>query len=532
MDKKLLKQIAKERKVKFKLFSDIVEKSPDGVQIVDLDGRVIYSNRAVEEIYGFSREDIKGKHVNEMNVDPEFAQKEIIPTVKKTGRWEGELLEKHKNRKIFPIWLAAFIVNDNNGHPIGIIGIIRDLTGFKLAEKTIKDKEKFLEDVLNSIQDGVSILDKDMNILRVNPPVEKWYSHAMPLIGKKCYEAYHEKKRRCNICPSYKSLKTGEASYKVVPKRGAKSDIVGWLDLYTFPLVETETGKINGVIEYVRDITERRKAEEELKKHRERLEDVVKELTRELLETNENLKTEVGVRKKVEKKLLEYQKHLQLLASQISLIEEREKRRIANELHDCIGQSLALSKIKLGFLNKKAPSTKFKNTIKEILELIENSIKETRTLTFELSPPILYELGLSQAIKWLIDQFREKHSLEITLEDEDLDIPFDHNIRFFLFQAVRELLINIVKHAQASKAKIKMSINNNKPRISVEDNGIGFANSSVKNIGYGLFNIRERMNHISGRFQIKSKPGSGTRVILVAPFNPDKRFFKRIQYEN
>jgi signal transduction histidine kinase len=132
-------------------------------------------------------------------------------------------------------------------------------------------------------------------------------------------------------------------------------------------------------------------------------------------------------------------------------------------------------------------------------------------------------LGLSQAIKWLIDQFRNKHGLEISLEDDGLEKPFENSIRLFLFQAVRELLVNTVKHSNADFAKIQMIKNNGKLQITVEDNGTGFSGPSVNYKGYGLFNIRERMNHINGRFEIKSVPGRGTKVTLVAPFKIDNK---------
>jgi PAS domain S-box-containing protein len=224
----------------------------------------------------------------------------------------------------------------------------------------------------------------------------------------------------------------------------------------------------------------------------------------------------------IESKLLDYQKQLQTLTSTLSLFEENEKRRIATELHDCVGQTLALSKIKLGLLNKSAPTPELKSSIKEILQLIEQTIKETRTLTFELSPPTLYELGLRHAVQWLIDQFREKHGIKVELENSGFDKPFDNNVRYFLFQAIRELLFNIIKHAQATKVKITLSGNNNNLCITVEDNGVGFAKPSVNHDGFGLFNIRERMNHINGTFEVDSKNGRGTRVTLVAPFKADK----------
>jgi PAS domain S-box-containing protein len=223
-----------------------------------------------------------------------------------------------------------------------------------------------------------------------------------------------------------------------------------------------------------------------------------------------------------EKKLLDYQKELQSLTTRLSLAEEQEKRRIATELHDCISQPLALSKIKLAHLNDMATSDESRKVIAELLGLIELTIKETRTLTFELSPPILYELGLTQAIKWLIDQFRDKYGLEIILEDNEHEKQFGHNIRFFIFQAVRELLVNIVKHAHADRVNISMTNNNESLRIIIEDNGIGFpGHPPIKN-GYGLFNIREKMNHINGHFEIDSNSGQGTIVTLVAPFETEQ----------
>jgi len=248
-----------------------------------------------------------------------------------------------------------------------------------------------------------------------------------------------------------------------------------------------------------------------------KLEELIKERTFELIESNENLQVEIKVRKQAEKKLLNYQKQLQSLSSQISLIEEREKRRIASELHDCIGQTLALTKIKLELLRKLSESSECKNVINEILQLVEQTIRGTRTLTFELSPPILYELGLRHAIQWLVEQFSKKHGITIEFEKYDGDIPIDNNIRFILFQAIRELLMNIVKHAQATKVKISMLLMNGKLKMVIEDDGIGFSGHSDAFTGYGLFNIRERMNHINGHFEIRATHSGGTRATLMAP---------------
>jgi PAS domain S-box-containing protein len=134
----------------------------------------------------------------------------------------------------------------------------------KKAEEDVQERERFLSSMFESIQDGISILAKDYTILRVNKAIENWYSHALPLVGKKCYEAYHLSDRICDICPTRKTIETSDTAYEVVPKVGSGGEMTGWLDLYSFPLIDNKTGQMKGVIEYVRDITERKKAEDRL----------------------------------------------------------------------------------------------------------------------------------------------------------------------------------------------------------------------------------------------------------------------------
>jgi PAS domain S-box-containing protein len=137
---------------KLKLFSQAIEEAMDGVQITDLDGRIIYSNKAIEEIYGFSASDFLGKHVGEMNADKEFAGKVIIPGIRETGRWNGEVMVLHRDGRAFPIWLSASIVKDDRGEPMAMLGIIRDITLRKLAEQDRENLIHKLNDALANIK--------------------------------------------------------------------------------------------------------------------------------------------------------------------------------------------------------------------------------------------------------------------------------------------------------------------------------------------------------------------------------------------
>ena len=270
------------------------------------------------------------------------------------------------------------------------------------------------------------------------------------------------------------------------------------------------------------EIAERKRAEEALQEAHDLLEKRVFERTTALAKANRSLQAEIAERKGAQEQLLNYQGQLQSLASELSLAEERERRRVATALHDNIGQSLALSKIKLGTLGEMASSTDITEPLEEIRKLIEETIQSTRSLTSELSPPVLYELGFEAAVEWLGEQFQKQHGILFSTEMDDQQKPLKDDIRILLFSAVRELLINVAKHAQASRTKISIWRNCDTIRVKVEDDGIGFngfknGSSVSRNGGFGLFSIRERLNHLGGHLEIESEPDRGTRVTLAAP---------------
>lgn len=209
------------------------------------------------------------------------------------------------------------------------------------------------------------------------------------------------------------------------------------------------------------------------------------------------------------------------MASKLALVEEQERRRIAGEIHDHISQSLAVANLRLGLIRETLPQ-KPAAEIDQVRELLTKALTQTRSLTFELSPAVLYELGLGAAIEWLIEQ-RSNYGVHFELIDRLKKPHLPRDISVTLFQAVRELLTNIVKHARAKQAWVEISHDEDDDIvIEIQDDGVGFdpaveLSRFAGQKSMGLFNIVERLEHLGGKVQIRSAPRRGTRIRLRAP---------------
>lgn len=232
---------------------------------------------------------------------------------------------------------------------------------------------------------------------------------------------------------------------------------------------------------------------------------------------------------KAEKKLSDQYQKLRSLALELALAEERQRHRIASGLHDSIGQKLSAVKILAQTLRKKT-SAEPCDHLDKIIDWVESSIKEVRELTFELSPKILYELGLKVALESLIEQI-EKDCSSKSHYTEDCSSKFHYTydgpvnilskkIRLTIFCAIRELLVNTCKHAKAENVFIDVQMTNSCLRVIIKDDGVGFDSSKVLNEGvivggFGLFSIQLQLMEIDGQVSIDSQVGSGTQVSLI-----------------
>jgi signal transduction histidine kinase/ActR/RegA family two-component response regulator len=216
-------------------------------------------------------------------------------------------------------------------------------------------------------------------------------------------------------------------------------------------------------------------------------------------------------------------KQLRALAAQLTKVEQRERRRLAQILHDQLQQLLVASRLKLGSIRRRLRSDESNGSFEQLDSLLDEAIEASRSLTVELSPPILYDAGLAAALEWLAGQTWHNHGLQVAVSADRRAEPADEELRILLFQAVRELLFNVVKHAKVDRAQLEMTkADGDRVQIRVIDAGVGFDPAHLDFVeisveGFGLFNARERIESIGGHVEIDSAPGQGTKVTIVAP---------------
>jgi PAS domain S-box-containing protein len=571
-------------------FATTLKSIGDAVIATDIDGVITFMNPVAEDLTGWKMEEASSRNLTDIfriiNMETRLPVENPVLKVLLKGMTVG--LANHtvliaRNGTEVPIDDSAAPIKDDKGNMIGAILVFRDITEREKAEKELRKAHEELEarvqertkelreinaeleteirerkraemaviyerqrffDVLEMLPTYVVLLTPDYHVSFANRVFREQFGESG---GRRCFELLFNRTEPCEICETYKVLSTNAAGRWEWTGPDART-----YDIFDFPFVDSDGSNL--ILEMGIDISERKQAEDNLRRAHDKLEILVQERTAELreeieqrkraeeglqiakdilenkvrertallTETNESLLAEIEERKRTEKKLLSTQKDLRAMISEIVHTEERSRQHFATDLHDSVVQTLAAAKLRSQLIQDQI-SKKLQPIFIELQNLISESIIQARSIMTELSPPILSEFGLMPALEWLTEQIGSKNRLDIKFENRSEAVSLPHEIEVLLFQATRELLMNVVKHAKAESATVKFSSNGQKLSIEVTDNGKGFDKKKTfkpdMKGGFGLYGIRERLRHIGGQLSIKSIADQGTTVLILAPRN-------------
>jgi PAS domain S-box-containing protein len=477
----------------------IFRASPAGIFLAELadGGRVLEVNDACPRLLGYTAQEVVGRHSTDLDIlVNRDDRKRSVEMLKRDGRVENlELQYRHKSGQIVDVLLNALPV-DVDGVPC-ILGTLLDITQRKRAESSLRRSEEMLNLIFQHSNDGI-------NIVEVDP---KTGGHRLVLCNDRYVEmtgytrqqlfASEDISRFTRADNDAKEIKeyygkiaqgapfTGRASW-VRPDR--KENYFEWTACST---------RVDGKILIVgvdRDITERKRAEEQLK------------------EANLGLERSTS--------------RLRALTLELTRVEQQERRRIAELLHDNLQQLLVAAKLNVAALSQDPLDEKQRDSACRAVTALDEAIAQSKSLAVELNPPVLREGGLGNALQWLGRRMRQTHDMAIEVEAKDDRGRIDQDSSVVLFNAVRELLLNVLKHANVKSATVEMSIpRGRKVRIVVADRGSGFArevtgSANDSENGLGLLAVRERMESLGGAMEIESRPGQGSRITLTAPLRP------------
>ena len=397
---------------------------------------------------------------------------------------------------------------DTAGRPIRMVGVNFDITGRKQAEAKLRDSEARFRNVFEHAGTGIAIANLYGGTVQCNPAYCAMLGYTEDELRNLDFShVVHPEDRDDNLA-GIKRLLTEELPYFEIENRYVhKNGNPVWVRKFVSLLRDHER-RPKFLVALVTDITDRRKAEQALQRWTTELEEAVNKKTAELVQSQERLRA---------------------LASELSLAEQRERKRLATELHDHLQQMLVCGKMAIGEVQRVVAGVpECECLLERVDDMLSDALTYSRTLVAELNPPVLQDHGLGAGLKWL-GEYMRRHGQTVTVlvpENHELTLPEAH--RVLLFQSVRELLINASKHAGTGKAGVRLERRDENLYVTVSDEGKGFdltagrlATAGIPSGGisskFGLYSIHERMQALGGSFVIQSAPRLGTTATLIVP---------------
>lgn len=388
------------------------------------------------------------------------------------------------------------------------------------------------ECIADALPQLLCLVNNQGQVLRTNLIVERWAigkvrevlgADLHSLLHRQCEDPACELRHALQIAWQTLAL-TGSSEFELpdaLPDRAIKVD----LRLMPDPGAQVEPLSGNYAVCIVSDVTQLRLAQEGQRILNQELETRVRERTEELSAAVRGLRAEVTRRELAESSLRKSRNELSLLSEQLMKAQEVERKRISQDLHDAVGQSLSAIKYSLERAALMLGAPQLGNPLKVInktVEYVQNTIDEVRTISENLRPALLDSLGAVSAIRWLCREWSEVFSdidVEINLHITDADVQ--EPLGTTLFRTVQEALNNVARHSKATRLAIAVCKESEYVRVDIADNGAGFdPDSNAMRRGHGLSGIRERVSNSGGQFSLTSYPGGGTHLTLFWPVRP------------
>ena len=366
-----------------------------------------------------------------------------------------------------------------------IFGIGRDITRQTLAEKELGETKNLLEKTINNLHEAVFVINpENRSVILANEVASELFGYKRKeLIGMNTADLHVNNEMYKNFAeksdPQLNQRGLFQIEYKMKRKNGEVFETEN-----TVTAIQDKKGWRQGVVSVVRDITARKNAERQLEK---------------------------------------YQESLKQLTIELSLSEEKQRKEIASNIHDHLSQSLVVSKMNLKEMLSGSKDDHFRTQIEITYKLITEALNNSRKITYDLSPPVLYELGIIETMHWLTEKIASENKIRTSFHSEFDEIKLPDSELILLFRIIQELMYNSVKHANANKISINFFKSGKDLHIVLEDDGKGFNTSKLsdksKRNGFGIVAVKERIKNLSGTFSIKSAPGKGCRSEIFIPLN-------------
>jgi PAS domain S-box-containing protein len=453
-----------------------------------VDWRLLEVNAASRSMMPDSREQVIGKLGSELRPAADWISLEAIARVAQTGKPES--LEAPS--ELTGRWYTVHYYSPRPGLTAAIAS---DITGCKRIERELAEAKEFAENIVETVHEPLLVLTPDLNVMTANAAFYELFEvNPEQTRGRMIYDLGNG---QWDI-PALRELLED-----VLPANHVFDNYEVHHDFETIGqrvmlLNARRLDHVQCILLAIRDITERKRFEEALRDSNTRLKNKVIERTAELEHRA---------------------RQLEKLTMELSETEDRERRRLAEILHDDLQQQLAAAKFHLGALGRKAKmDASLQGTVDQVMGMLQDAIEKSRSLSHELSPIARYHGDFGEVIEWLAHQVQEKHGMIIHVNVcGPVEVSSDP-VKNLLFRAAQEILFNAVKHAGVTEAVVHLRRRSGRLWLGVCDRGRGFDPEVLRQTtGYGLVSIRERVELLGGRMRIRSAPGRGSTFVIVVP---------------